>query len=309
MTAPAVCLAPTDKHLVDAIAAMEKWQKKLTDRKYNPDANAERLADQQQVARAALASAADLSAVVRAQADDKAIDIALQTMPSLALPVTAAEFDARNWETDLAFHAALTAGGTRRGHAHEYGWWHLLTLSLLQHGGRLPDPPVFLLEPSGGGLPFRRESLTETHDGITDEERKRIDDAMRNLLRRSGGIFHRKARLLIDAPLAKAWWLIELSQAAESDLPRPLTPRDAYEALLAGWPRWADLAARSVTRLADPSCVAAYVYVAASKRDETGGWPKGEQSNNLTRALIRRTQNLCVRLVDAKHLAELALAD
>ena len=302
-------LPMSDPRLEEGVAAIDVWQRKLIDRKYSRDAPPDRLKAQKHLAIAALTSASKTAAAVRTMAGEKVSSEVLQCMPTIDFCVTKHEFNNSNWNTDSRLHKALKAGGCARGHASEFGWWHLLTVSLLERGGVLPDPPKFLIENGKGQLPFKLESLQKSHSRMNDEEHRGIDTATKNFLRRGGGRYRGETHLLLDAPLAKGWWLVELAKSSESELPEGLTVRHAYEALLAGWRKWAALAARSSTRLAAPACIAAYTLAAAHRGEKDGKWPRGREARALAGSLMRKSQNLNVSLVSAKHLAALTLAD
>ena len=292
-----------DRELVSAWEAVSQWQQHITDNPYNPNSGSSRLKDQQGLVRAALTSASNLVEIIVGSMGGEVRSV-LERMPLLKVPITAQEFDHPTLETDQCVHSALCAAGTNRAVAMEFAWWHLLSLRLLSVGNILEDPPGFLLGRNApANLPFRRESLDEAHDRISDSERKDLDTAIRNLIRRAGGIWHRPSHLLVDAPLAAGWWRIEIITAAvsASDLDKTI----AHEALAAGWRSWTDVAARNSTRLTAPNCVAAYVYAAKTHFDVHDTWPKGRDAKRIVFNLMRRTQNLSVHHIDPKSLAEL----
>ena len=289
-----------------AILAVATWQKTVTDSPYDPDAGEQRLSAQQRLAIAALASADETIAVILDQADGQIPEAVLDTLPTLPHPIMAHEILNSNWQTDFALHAALTAAGTTRSQTMEFGWWHLLTLRLLADR-KLPDPPVFLLDLAApGSLPFDRTSLTATHEDITPKQRKGIDRSIRNLIRHSGGIWHRRGRWLFDAPLAAAWWRVEIAQTASRAASATVGTQAAYEALNGAWRVWADSAARNSTRLAAPNCAAAYVLAAIAHEQRTGSPPTGTAAKQLVANLMRRTQHLSVPHIDPQELASLS---
>lgn len=292
--------------LKPAIFAVAAWQKTLTDNPYDPDAGEQRLRAQQRLATATLASADETIAVILDQADGQVPETALDTLPTLQHPIIAHEILNSNWQTDFTLHAALTAAGTTRSQTMEFGWWHLLTLRLLADR-KLPDPPVFLLDLAApGSLPFDRTSLTATHEDITPQQRKGIDRSIRNLIRHSGGIWHRRGRWLFDAPLAAAWWRVEIAQTASGAASATISAQAAYEALNSAWRVWADSAARNSTRLAAPNCAAAYVLAASTHKQRTGSLPTGTAAKQIVTNLMRRTQHLSVPHIDPQVLASLA---
>ena len=292
--------------LKPAILAVATWQKTLTDNPYDPDAGEQRLRAQQRLATATLVSADETIAVILDQADGQIPETALDTLPTLQHPIISHEILNSNWQTDLTLHAALAAAGTTRSQTMEFGWWHLLTLRLLADH-KLPDPPVFLLDLAApGSLPFDRTSLTATHEDITSQQRKGIDRSIRNLIRHSGGIWHRRGRWLFDAPLAAAWWRVEIAQTASGATSATISAQAAYEVLNSAWRVWADSAARNSTRLAAPNCAAAYVLAAIAHEQRTGSPPTGTVAKQLVTNLMRRTQHLSVPHIDPQVLASLA---
>ena len=311
MTTTVAAFAMSDPRMAEAVAAIAAWQKTVVYEKYTHDlrtrSNAPaRLKAQQRLLRAAFESSAETAAVIRTQAGGKVTDEVLKRMPKLDFSVTKHEFDKMKWNTASMLHEDLEAGGCGRGHALEFGWWHLLTLRQLERGSFFPDPPRLLVENYQGRLPFKVPSLDASPNDISDKEHQGLHTATRNILRRGGGIFYSDVYPLFDAPLAKRWWQAELAKSSKPELPAGLTVQHAYEALSAGWWGWARLAVRSCTRLAAPTCIAAYVLAAARSGQHTGKWPRGEQSKKITARLMRTTQHLNVHLVSAEHLAALA---
>ena len=293
--------------LAPALLGVAAWQKTISDNPYNPDAGEERLRAQQRLAAAALASATETVAVILEQAAGHIPESALGTMPTLDQPIMTHEIVNPNWQTDSALHSALDATRCARNETMEFAWWHLLTLRLLLDG-RLPDPPAFLLDlQAPASLPFDRASLKADHAEITPQERKGIDISIRRLIRHSGGIWHRRGRWLIDAPLPAAWWRVELARAASAAAPALVRPEAAYEALRSAWRIWADSAARKSTRLAAPNCIAAYVLAATPRNGRECSLPTGAAAKRLVTTLMRRTQHLSVSHVEPTELALLAL--
>ena len=292
--------------LKPVILAVAAWQKTMTDNPYDSNAGEQRLRAQQRLATAALGSADETISVILDQADGQIPEAVLNSLPTLQHPIMAHEISNANWQTDSSLHSALTAAGTTRSMTMEFGWWHLLTLRLLAER-MLPDPPVFLLDLAApGSLPFDRTSLTAAHEDITPQQRKGIDRSIRNLIRHSGGIWHRRGRWLFDAPLAAAWWRVEIAQTASSAAPDTISAQTAYEVLRGAWRVWADSAARNSTRLAAPNCAAAYVLASITHEQCTGSPPTGTAAKKLITNLMRRTQHLSVRQVEPLELANLA---
>lgn len=305
---PAGSMLPMDDaSLKDAIGAVGKWQKTVTDNRYDSKAGEERLRAQQKLARSCLKSAAAAARVIRRQGGDKITLDVLSSLPVLDRPLRHGELDKPGWETDSMVHDALRRGGCTRSHAMEFGWWHLLTIRLLRNR-QLSDPPAFLLgRKAPKELPFQPSSLTASHTAISDDQRKAIDTAIRNLLRRGGGIWHRPSRCLIDAPLPAAWWRVEIAKSAFPETASDdLSAEKVYDALLAAWREWADKTTRSSTRLAAPNCVAAYAVTAHRYKEEYGCLPAGKVSRRFIDTLMRRTQHLGVTLVDPYVLAKLS---
>jgi len=131
-----------------------------------------------------------------------------------------------------------------------------------------------------------------------------LDATVRNLLRYSGGIYHRKKNFLIDAALPAAWWRVEIADAAaRTDC--GLNEQQIYEALRPAWRKWADKAAYSSTRLAAPSTAAAYALLAHSRQETTGNLPKGKEAEEIIAKLMRRTLQLSVSHISPEDLASL----
>ena len=290
-----------------AMDAIADWQKTITDHRYNPAADAYRLEKQQRLASAALVSTQATVDALLDQTGENLTQSAIDTLPPLSRPVTAHELAHPTWQTDNAIHAALRQAGVARAATMEFGWWHLLTMRLLQTGD-LPDPPVFLLHlDAPRKLPFDRSSLNDGHTQISAEERKGLDDAIRNLLRHGGGIWHRRGRWLVDAPLAAAWWRVEIARgAAAANGIGTLTSEAVYAALKIGWRHWASAAARNSTRLAAPRCAAAYALAVDQHKQTTGSPPSGPEAGTIVSRLLRRTQHLSVAHVAPQDLARLA---
>lgn len=294
-------------HIESATLAVGAWQKLITDNPYDPDADEQRLNRQQRLAAAALSSGASTVDVILEQADGQIPEAALEAMPTLDRPIMAHEIVNPNWQTDSKLHSTLTAAGCGRAETMEFGWWHLLTLRLLRDA-MLPDPPAFLLHRGAPTrLPFDRPSLTADHGQISPQQRKGIDDSIRNLIRHSGGIWHRRGRWLFDAPLAASWWRVEIAQAASQADPVRAGTRGAYTALSHCWRVWADAAARNSTRLAAPNCAAAFVLAALNHEERTGSLPTGAPAKRIVFNLMRRTQHLSIGHIEPQQLARLAL--
>ena len=303
----AVLNRPDEGILKPALLSIAAWQKAITDNPYNPGAGEQRLRSQQRLAKAALTSADETIAVILDQAAGQIPETALDYVPTVDYGIMAHEIVNPNWQSDSALHSSLSATGCSRSETMELGWWHLLTLRLLSER-RLPDPPAYLLDLAApASLPFNRASLTASDNEITPEERKRVDRSIRNLIRHSGGIWHRRGRWLFDAPLAAAWWRVEMSRAASDAYQDSISPEGAYGAFRAAWRVWADAAARNSTRLATPNCAAAFVLAAFSHRDSTGALPTGSAAKRMVAKLMRRTQHLSVGHIDPLELSELAL--
>lgn len=293
--------------LKSAILAVAAWQKTITDNPYDPNAGEQRLRAQQRLASAALASTTETIAVILDQADGQIRETVLDTLPTLQQPIMTHEILNPNWQTDRALHAALTDAGCTRSQTMEFGWWHLLNLRLLADQ-KLPNPPTFLLDLyAPGSLPFDRSDLFATHEDVSPQQRKGIDRSIRNLIRHSGGIWHRRGRWLFDAPLAAAWWRVEIAQAASAAASTMFSEQTAYEVLSSAWRVWADSAARNSTRLAAPNCAAAYVLAACEHKRRTGSLPTGTVAKALITNLMRRTQHLSVPHIAPHQLASLAI--
>ena len=295
-----------DQTVDGACQEILKWQKRISPKKYEPSKITPTLTgEQQELVEAVSESACALVDVVLRQTG---IDQAMVArLPLIAAPLTPAQFANRNWQGDQYIHSAVAEWTGTRAQTMDYKWWHLFTLRQLRDY-LLPDPPLFLLKPMNP--PFQRDildgSLLNTEALAKDHKdaHYRLDSAVRTYLRHVGGIWHRPARSILDSPMRKGWWLVDLAEgAAKLGLVEAV---DVYEALDAAWSNWAKLAAHSTTRLAHPNCVAAYVLAAQEHKNACGEWPKGSEAKTITEKLMRRTLHVSVPLVDPRVLAALA---
>lgn len=188
--------------------------------------------------------------------------------------------------------------------ASNFGCWHLVALRQIRDE-RFVNPPAFLLcNRYAGHLPVNRGVLDRDYQLTSSSDRKTLDETVRNLLRYSGGVYHRKRTFLLDAALPAAWWRVEISDAAaQTDC--GLDDQQIYDALQPAWRQWADEAAYSSTRLAAPNTAAAYALLAHSRQESAGDMPRGSAAEEIILKLMRRTLQLSVSHISPKDLAAL----
>lgn len=305
-------MANDDHEMSENVARVYGWQRGISDHTYrHPDS--ERIEQQQRLIRAATRSCRELLDTICDQSGIAAG--CLRYVPQARQPITARELDNRNWETDWMLREDFSDDPGHplirdRRRALDYKWWHLFMLRMLQDR-LLPDPPVCLIATQNET--FQNSVLSEDLIDAPEPEpgapglHRKLDGYVRNLLRRSGGIYHRSTRHLVDAPLARGWWLAELARTAyQSAHEHDLSTRDLYEALKAAGRNYTEKAAVSATRLAHPHCVAAYALAAQS--NPHSGWMSGQESVDLIESLMRRTRVSAVDLVNPADLSVLAQA-
>ena len=305
-----IAVANDDHEMSENVVRVYHWQRGISDHTYRHP-GPERIEQQQRLIRAATQSCRELLDVI---CDQSGIAVeCLSSMPQARQPITARELDNRNWVTDWMLREDFSLNPGRpiiqdRRRALDYKWWHLFMLRMLQDR-LLPDPPICLITTQSETFQnsVLREDLIDAPEPEPDspDPHRKLDGYVRNLLRRSGGIHHRSTRHLVDAPLARGWWLAELARAAnQTAQEHELSTRDLYEALKAAGRNYTEKAAVSATRLAHPHCVAAYAL--AAQPNSPSGWLSGQESVNLIESLMRRTGILAVDLVDPADLAALA---
>lgn len=292
--------------VTDAADALIAWQKDISDQKYadiegRPDAT-KRFNDQKAIVASAMDSSDAYLRAIKDGAGPKLTDEALRAVPRLERRIQPHELANPNWESDNSIHKSLTDQGLRRDFASNPGYWHLVTLRQIAEG-QLTDPPSFLLRDKyTGRLPVNRAVLDADRSSTSDDDRKKLDDSIRNLLRHSGGIWHRKKNFLIDAALPAAWWRVESARSATKC---ELTERQIYEVLRRSWRYWADKAAWSSTRLAAPNAIAAFALAVEAQRSADGDWPDTKTCKEMIDKLMRRTLHLSVTHVSPQDLAAL----
>ena len=296
--------------LRSAAQALVDWQQSVSDQKYadivkrpRPE-QAARFYGQAEIVSSLLDSSDSYLRKLKKQAGPELADEALDAVPLIGQRIQSHELANPNWATDKCIHESLVSQGWNRGDASNYGNWHVVTLRQMRDGV-FANPPSFLLHKGyTGQLPVNRGILDRDFDHTSSGDRKSLDAAIRNLLRHSGGIFHRKGQFLINAALPAAWWRVEISSAAaQTDC--GLSDEQIYGALQPVWSNWAAKAAYSSTRLAAPSTAAAFALVAHEHRSANGDWPKGKTADEIIAKLMRRTLHLSVSHVTPEDLAGL----
>ncbi len=302
---------PNAKAVHDAAQALVDWQKSVSDQTYSDidkrlrSDQVERFNAQAEIVSSLLDSSDSYLRKLKMQIGDELTDEALDSVPSIERRIQAHELANPNWISDKCIHKSCTAQGWTRSDASNYGNWHLVTLKQIRDEV-FANPPSFLLcKGYTGQFPVNRDVLGRDYQHTSPSDRKALDAAIRELLRHSGGIFHRKSQFLINAALPAAWWRVEISSAAaQTDC--GLSDQQIYEALRPVWKQWAQKAAYSSTRLAAPNTVAAYALVAHEHRSGGGDWPRGRAADEIVAKLMRRTLQLSVSHVAAEDLAGLA---
>ncbi len=299
--------SPTVEQTCQAIA---QWQHDLTDHKFNPNHPTERIEAQQQLLTALHGTATEtINGIVNSIATSpnttttvETINQAASTAPRLEHPVSEAELDWPQWSTDKAIHAALTNTGLSRTQASDWRYWHIITLQQIRN--RTVAEGTWLLSRADTARKFRQEDLqTPARTACNDKTQvKRIDGGIRDVLRRAGGIWHRKANYRLDAPLARAYWRVTLAEAA-AETTADLDAQDIYKLVLhnTGNRKWFELATYSGTRLAAPTAIAALAL--AQQHNPNSNSNLVEQ----TRTLLRRTSHIAVQHVNTKTLAAMLI--
>lgn len=313
--------APTLPHdsedLAVACDAIGVWQKALSDHKYN-DGNwtadrwqrhtdllkAAREQAHKSLAETIISQVASAAASTFSKEPETALKTAINQLPILTTPVKRHELANLTWQTARTMHTAFTAAGVTRSHVSEYGWWHLVTLRLLRDGSSFDkSSPVIYLTHSGlgasGEVPDHILNGT-SHQDVTAEERKKVDAAIRNLFRHCGGIYHRRKHWLVDSPLARAWWSVEIATTASGHTCSnrlDLTDQDIHDAISHSWRVWASKAVNQAPRLAMPQMVCVYVLIQRQRPDLTDA--------DIIELLMRRTQHLAVQKLAPADIASL----
>ena len=299
---------PNADAIKKAAEAVMDWQKYISDHSYadirkhqNPES---RFDAQKRIVSAGLHSSESYLDEMLDQFGSDEISDALDAVPSLTQQIQPHELAHPNWETDKCIYDSMKSGACSRGQASNLGYWHLITLRQIRDQ-KLPDPPAYLLcQGITGALPVNRAVLDRDYVSTSESDRKALDAAIRNLLRHSGGIFHRKKNFLINAALPSAWWRVETAVSA-AHAACGLSTKEVYEALRPAWKKWADKAAWSSTRLAAPNTVAAFALIAHDHAHTHGALPTGSAVDEITTTLMRRTLHLSVTHVSPKDLASL----
>ena len=299
-------ISSTDGLLLEAVSAIDTWQRGLIDNPYTdtPDKPEERYYAHVALIEAARESSLELSdLIIKSTKINASI---LDSFPVLQHPVQIDEFNNPTRHGDECFHQSLEQYGCNRGHAMDYGWWCLLSLHLLRTD-KVHNPPVYLLDRRApNNYLFNRQSLKKSYAQSIPQERKTFDDTIRNLFRRSGGIWLRRSHWLVDSAMAGMWWRVELAKEATSQHPKLISFPEAYEALRAAWPNYAEDASRSFTRLAHSNCVAAYTILAQEYKQTVKACPKGKAAQTIIRTMMRRTNHLNICIMDPQRIADIS---
>ena len=306
--------SPTNSRVVaDACDSIHEWQKSISDHKYSEHSwNEQRWSDHSALLKAAMTSCADLAdEVLRqvAEASEASSKIELSVideLPQLRFPIKDHELANPNWTTDSVIHESFVAGGCTRSHASSYLWWHLAVLNLLRTEG-LDDPALYLAcsRLNTSNRPFEPHLSMPSHAALFPSDRKAVDNAVRELLRHCGGIYHRRNNWLRDCPIVAAWWRVEIATAAAEHGKRyGLTVTGIYNVLRESWPEWATKTVTQAPRLAEPPLVCAYVL--AMTQNQTNDPDENPSPKQTIAKLMRRTNRLAVQIIDSHDLASLA---
>ena len=300
----------------DALSAVGTWQKRVSPPRFNPHTARSVFGEQTSLLRSAFESRDRYLETVTEQMTcqygsvvAKDLDLAISCLPLLDIELKPKELAALNWETAEVVRRSVNC---HRASAADYCFWHLLTLAQLRDG-RLETPPEYLVRDGiDGAWPITTGQLESTLANADEEALKQVDRGVKNLLRHSGGIHHRKSRFLLDGPLPQMWWQVEWSLLATEvgttkwRCSTVLDERQVFTALTPFYKQLVEWGRRRATRLLHPNCVYALALVSKGYRDAKGTYPKGGAATDILARLMRRTAYLSVDMVHPEALAQLA---
>lgn len=274
---------------------IDRWRKSLVhkdrDTKELPDS--EQLGRQRTLLRDALDSSGALARNLRqglgiGQAN-------LNEFPSLTKPIATAELKNLQVETALRLHTDMTKSGCTRRHASNGSYWLLCIIHWLEQD-LLDDPPA----PAFIFKSIQAEWLADDFE-LTDKDGpnqgKHIDNRIRDLLRRLGGIPHVRDRTAFrtDCSLAHLWWATELSNAIAEIDGITFTRDEALEFLLTRVimeevTRWV---ARRTGRLAQPLALASALEASINREQDNN---THADEDNTTKINVRKLRQKMERL-------------
>lgn len=222
-------------------ARFREWQKKIARRKFADvdDAMVERRLD---LLREPAVTGPRLASYLRAQLELSA-DTSINAPP--LLQTSASDMNEYPFEWEVRVHEALSE--VTPSQASDPVTWCLWHIAWLEEG-RFTDAPR---------ATFNAERVSPVPDSASEmstEQKKALDEDIRNLLRRLGSFLEgRGNRPAQDAPIARAWWRRHLAVVAASgtaDAAVPMTPDDCHKVLRAGdWGRFTDRGRASYANL------------------------------------------------------------
>lgn len=238
------------------------WQKSLVPVKQNQTRTPATIKKQQN-----LTSAADSSAECLAKTLRTALCIENDELsPPPISKGTASEMLNRPWEWEKRVHTELAS--VERKHAHQPQWWYLCHIGWLENGV-FDDPPAATFN---GRVPAGL--LSKPSDGFTQTESETLDSAVRNILRRLGGLLHvrHQPRVALDPPIPAAWWRRTIAEkiSAVDELAQEGWDADRCHRVLRSsslWGQIIDRIAKSYETLLDTRAIAAICYMTDNGTD------------------------------------------
>ena len=226
-------------------------------------------------------------------------------VPALQEPLAGYLQDAsQGWEQMLHRSLAAPDGPATRLEAAQVLFWVVCSLRWLEDG-LFADPPGAMLT----NVKFK-PLMTMAPQTLDEDQRKTLDRASRDVLRGLGGIPHvRSSHIhhLLDSPIARAWWRVEIAQQAESSAGGELTLGQCHEALLQKgcWRAWTNTAMTRAGRLSAGPCAAAFVTVVRNRHQRDGKWPNEGEAGEIASSMARRSAAFYPGLLDHQALAAL----
>ncbi len=232
--------------------SFSNWQQSIVAKSREADTvpPVDRAAAQQSLLAAASDSAGSLAARLRA-ALGVAPDLDLM-VPDLNDCLTTEQLwnPQQSWERSLhnSLSAPTGAAAVTRNEASQVLFWFVCSTAWLESGG-FDDPPAPSLTKRSLDAVLQADPAE-----LDDQQRRLLDDASRQVLRRLGGIPHVRSghnNHLLDCPTARAWWRVEIARQAADNSDDQLSLEDCYEAFLPRgcWRAWTTTAMTMAGRL------------------------------------------------------------
>ncbi len=193
-------------------------------------------------------------------------------------------------ERRLCDHWAGQLGAREASQPMRWTHWHLIWIEQEQFGARLGE--AFLGKLSNG------------------EEEKKQEAAVRNLLRRLGGLPHvrGKVSVLSDCPFARAWWRGRVAAAVSSASEGMLDVETAHRILHSNNDAWARLVGDSVRRITvvNHAPLIAALLCQYKEADRAGDPVHAKKMQEALRILARRGSALMFDAMEWSELLDLA---